>query len=190
MPRTNYATFTLGNTGHTYVRSHLQNFLVHGFIREERRTDEDHIEGADSIIYYCRFGEEVNSDTFQLENVGITNARGFQIVSEEIGGLEVKTVDQYIFRNNDQNEATGTIPFELWSDKERTRLGWLLALIRPDIRLHQEDDQPIHAVQPILLCFLLCSYTGPFACCMFENIPALPTRSSGCSYWRTSTELG
>ena len=78
---------------------------------------------------------------------------GHRIVKVETGGLEVKTISDFTFRTNDNNEPSGTLPFELWNGD---RYGWLLALLHPELRLTPEKE--IHAVQPVLFSFLLVSY--------------------------------
>ncbi len=173
MSKTSASCFVKGKAGEQYVRDHIQCLLTHGFIKEQKDTAGDNVEGGDSRVIYCRFGEEIDLPDYIPDGwlSGVGKAK--RIISEEIGGLEVKTINNFTFRNNDNNEPSGTLPFELWNGD---RYGWLFALLYPELRLKHEDDQPIHAVQPVLFCFLLISYLGPYACVMFEDFPALVQR--------------
>ena len=170
MPRTRASCFINGRAGEEYVRRHIQELLEHGFVGQQLNTAADNVEGGDSRIVYYRFGEEVDISDYFLDDMNEITGTGREIASIETGGLEVKTINSFTFRTNDNNEPTGTLPFELWNGD---RYGWLIALLDPEIRLDGED---IHAVQPVLFCFLLVSYLGPYACVMFEDFPALTQR--------------
>ena len=176
MTRSNARNFKQGRAGEKYVRDHLNQLLVHGFVSYSEDTAGDFVEGGDSRIIYKQFGDEVSAEEYLLDGVINTGETGRVITRQLIGGLEVKTISEYLFRDNDMDEPSGTLPFELWSNTERDKHGWLLALLYPELRLKQEDEQPVHAVQPVLFCFLLVSYLGPFACIMFEDFPALAER--------------
>ena len=177
MPRTNASNFKQGNTGQLYVLRHIQDFIEHGFVRFSKDTGNDFVEGGDGLVTYYRFGEKIAADEYLEETVGIAG-EGHQIAEILTGGLEVKTISNFLFRTNDMNELSGTLPFELWAKKDRKDYGWLLAMLYPNLRYIPEDNQPIHAVQPVLFSFLLVSYLGPFACVMFEDFPALAERLS------------
>ncbi len=173
MSRTSASCFVKGKAGEQYVRDHIQHLLAHGFIRAQKVTGKDNVEGGDSRVIYCRLGEEIDLPDCITDGWLPDARKARRIISEEIGGLEVKTISNFTFRNNDNNVPSGTLPFELWNGD---RYGWLLALLYPELRLIPEDEQPIHAVQPVLFCFLLVSYLGPYACIMFEDFPALVQR--------------
>ncbi len=176
MPRTNASNFTQGNAGEKYIHSHINQLLAHGLVTYNDDTAEDYVEGGDNRIIYNRFGEETSAEEFLLDGVVDIDGAGHAITQHLIGGLEVKTISGFLFRDNDNDEPSGTLPFELWSNKERTKHGWLLALLYPALRYRQEEEHPVHAVQPVLFCFLLVSYLGPFACIMFEDFPTLAQR--------------
>ena len=176
MPRTNASNFKQGKAGEEYVQSHINQLLDHGLVTYNDDTAEDYVEGGDNRIIYSSFGDEATAEEFLLDGVVDIDGAGHAITQHLIGGLEVKTISGFLFRDNDMDEPSGTLPFELWNDKRRTKYGWLLALLYPELRLRQEEEQPFHAVQPVLFCFLLVSYHGPFACIMFEDFPALAQR--------------
>ncbi len=167
------STFYTGTAGEMYVRRHIQQLLAHGFLSTSEDTSKDFVEGGDNRVIYNRFGEEVDMSEFNLDNAIDIQGKGYKIVKHLVGGLEIKTIYNFTFRNNDNNEPSGTLPFELWNSD---RYGWLLALLNPEMRLKPGEEQSIHAVQPVLFCFLLISYLGPFACVMFEDFPALAQR--------------
>ncbi len=175
MPRANTArNFIVGTTGESYVRRHIQQLLEHGFVTYTADTAGDYVEGGDNRVVYNRLGEETDMDEFTLGGAIDIQGTGHRLAERLVGGLEVKTIYNFTFRKNDNNEPSGTLPFEL---RNRNRYGWLLALLHPEMRLGpEEEEQPIHAVQPVLFCFLLISYLGPFACVMFEDFPALAQR--------------
>ena len=173
MSRTSASCFVKGKAGEQYVREQIQHLLAHGFIGAQKDTGKDKVEGGDSRITYYRFGEEIDAAELSMDDLIPVTGKGYNIRSIHIGGLEVKTISNFTFRNNDNNEPSGSLPFELWNED---RYGWLFALLYPELRLESEDEQPIHATQPVLFCFLLVSYLGPYACIMFEDFPALAQR--------------
>ena len=175
MPNHEGSNFRQGNAGNNYVLEHLNQLVRHGIVTRAIDTEGDYVEGGDNRINYQRFGERIEINDIALDAAENDNRHGYRIEAVLTGGVEVKTIDNFIFRNNDMNEPSGTLPFELWKNN-REKLGWLLALMYPEIRIQEEDDQPLHAVQPILFSFLLVSYLGPYACIMFEDFPALALR--------------
>ena len=48
------------------------------------------------------------------------------------GGIEIKTVTGFLTRTNDHNEPSGSLGFELWTDKEKKHKGWLWAMMYPE----------------------------------------------------------
>ena len=175
MAKTTGSCFVQGDAGHRYVRKHIQYLVAHGIVGAEKNTSKDKVEGGDSRIVYHRFGKEVDMDELSMDGFIDVSGKGYEIVRIETGGVEVKTISNFTFRTNDMNEQSGTLPFELWRS-DRRELGWLPALIHPELRLKTEEEQPIHATQPVLFSFLLVSYLGPYTCIMFEDFPALVQR--------------
>lgn len=136
-----------GGTGELYTQKHL-NELITSIASDIIDTSAEKIEGKDFVALIA--GKEI--------------------------AVEVKTVRGFLFRTNDNEEATGTIGFELWkSDKRKTR-GWLLQMLNPDGK---------KSVQPDILIFLLVAYDRPFASIAFENVPELFKRLK-----QLSTEIG
>ena len=133
--------FKQGEAGHTFVRKYIQHLLAHGVVSNELNKAEDFVEGGDSLVIYHRLGDTVDQEQHLLDGIEeLDGLSGRRVESIWRGGLEVKTINNFIFRNNDMNEPTGTLQFELWSSEERMRLGWLPAMLYPEIRV--EDDNP------------------------------------------------
>lgn len=103
------------------------------------------------------------------------------------GDIEVKQINNFLARGNDNGEATGTIPFELFQNtnkKERNKWygGWLLSeanprdytLMRKDIREKQLSEglhpREVKARTPGALVMVLTdNRQNAFACVAFEN---------------------
>lgn len=60
--------------------------------------------------------------------------------------IEVKTIKNFLGRNNDGGEQTGTLPFEMWQTKYCTFYGWLYAMIHPEeynrLQMERRDNAP------------------------------------------------
>lgn len=111
------------------------------------------------------------------------------------GDVEVKRISNYLTRGNDNDEPSGTIPFELFQCADKTKRdkwygGWLLSicnafwytLMRKEIR-ERQSAEGIHVAEviartPGALVMILTAggKQNPFACVAFEKIPELITR--------------
>ncbi len=106
---------------------------------------------------------------------------------------EVKSVlkNNYITRDNDNNEPSGTLPFELWSNawdengniKSRRiwTAGWLPAMLHPEVYNERclKEGKSVSVQAPDQLAFMLCDDAEgkkPYACILFDNFTKLKNR--------------
>ena len=114
---------------------------------------------------------------------------GIPINANDNGNIEVKVINSFLTRGNDNNELTGTIPLEIYAlcrEKEIQDAikdgrdpdfpGWLFAVINPIAYRHMRIVEGWRATADAFdrLAFILKDNNSePFACIMFEDIPRL-----------------
>lgn len=139
-----YVNYHEGRQGELFAQEYL-NQLVSMEASRIIDTSNEKIEGKDFVAY------------LKDPDTGVSTEKN----------IEVKTFRGFLFRTNDDEEATGTLGFELWKTKKRKTLGWLPKFLAPDGR---------KSVQPDILVFLLVAYDRVFASISFLDVPALLDR--------------
>ena len=105
------------------------------------------------------------------------------------GNIEVKVINSFLTRGNDNNEPTGTIPLEIFALRGKKEIqdaikegrdpdfpGWLFAMINPIAYRNMRIDggwKTIADAFDRLAIILTDDTSDPFACIMFEDIPRL-----------------
>ena len=174
----------LGHYGEDFCFNHLASLLKHYYVISKGKCTNDHIEGCDyRILVLDRDDGYVTPE--ELDWTPGTNDAGkaFPFCMYE-GGVEIKTIKNFLLRNNDNSDPSGTIGFELWSDSSRSKPGWLFSLINPEAQceLAEKDKRVKPAEVPIILIFALIQFGDVIAVIAFEDIPALLDRLYDLAY--------
>ena len=117
---------------------------------------------------------------------GLPYERKVHYVAKSCGTsiIECKAINKFLFRDNDGNEPSGTISFELWSNawgkngrkpKNKWTNGWLYGYFHPEEHtkeLQNSGHTDIQYITPDALAFI--QYQNgkseyPFAAIVFEN---------------------
>ena len=163
-----------GKEGEDFVNAHLAE-LTDTLALNNRLRSEEHVEGVDASALLMTIDESHPTPLPDFVHLpGIDNAHGYKISELKGGGIEVKTVWNYLFRTNDNEEPSGTLGFALWSEANRNNYGWLMKILNPES--FNASDGPVTAVQPLILVFVLVEYEDVFACVTFTDVPALCNR--------------
>lgn len=133
------------------------------------RTYQERIEGKD------------------VTTVGITK-KGLRNIAAEVKAV---LKNNYITRDNDNDEPSGTLPFELWANawdengKIKTRriwtAGWLPAMLHPQAYNERNitEGKSVSVQAPDQLAFMLCDDAEgkkPYACILFDSFTKLKKR--------------
>ena len=163
-----------GNPGEEFVQRHLAE-ITNGIYYDLRDRTEEHVEGRDATGVRLQIGAPTENDIPDFVNIpGIHDVTVYAIDAIETGGIEVKTVWNFLFRTNDNEDPSGSIGFALWSDYSRTHYGWLMKILRPEA--FYEPGQRMNAVRPLQLIYLLVEYEDAYACIAFKDVAALCER--------------
>ncbi len=163
-------TFSEGAAGEAFVTAHMEQLLSRSLLLNPTVTAATHVAGTDMAALDARLGEPVDDLLPDYaQEPGTIGQPMYPIVHQEVGHIEIKTVWNYLTRNNDGMTPDGSLGFELWEDRSRRKPGFLLKY------LHTGTPGE-HTVLPSRLVFLLAAYERPFACLAFENVPELLNR--------------
>ena len=165
-----------GSVGEEFVMAHLHELISSDLLLNLQNTSSLHVAGMDSTSQTIRLGETIEStlpDWVQDDLPKVSQGR--LITSWIIGANEIKTVNNFLTRTDDNELPCGTLGFELWNDKERQQTGWLIHYLDPAKRnMAVETGQAqTKAVQPAILVYLLCGGDDVFAAVVFENVGEL-----------------
>lgn len=170
--------------GEDFVKQFRHYLLQDNYINPTRPVEYEAIEDEN--------GEEIGYIEKE-KNVEGADWQSFSYTGS--GDIEIKTIENYLTRGNDNDEPSGTVPFELFQatkkhqpDKRKWYTGWIgicnafwYTLFRKEIREKQNADgkypAEVSARTPNALVYVLLDAKGnPFACIAFEKIPELITR--------------
>jgi len=209
MPDNNYrydVTIPIGNVGENFVYRHFQELLLPGETLRSVKTKNEILNETG------RHAMDAGGDLFvAVQTPAIYLPNGRTIVAGIPGitdgaivytPVEVKTINNFITRNNNDDLPAGTIEIELWEDGMRSRKGWAVRImgvlnevrsrlsgsdfIANDSRAQEDlyDDltssgTAYRTVFPGYFIFVF--ITGdqkPFACVVFRNVYDLFDRIS------------
>ena len=166
-----------GQQGEAFCFENLSSLLSRYLVLSKTMCTQEHIEGGDyRILALLPSDEELTELPDWLPDKDLSR-RAIPMTMYE-GGVEVKTINNFLTRNNDNDEPSGTIGFELWSNANRNDPGWLYALCHPKAqRVRSKENKSVFpSTQPLALLFALKHLGSLIAVISFEDIPGLLDR--------------
>ena len=162
-------TREFGKLGEEFVFEHFHELTNANLVLNNTMTAGKNTSGEDTTAYTAIFG---NPDPDWLPDyVPLEGDRTvYPITSHQFGSNEVKTINSFLWRTNNNEDKSGTIGFELWEDSSRTHYGWAAKIFHP--------ERFENARKPVTLTILLVAYGSPFASIHFPDISALYSRLS------------
>lgn len=166
-----------GDVGEELFAKHAGHLMENVLMLYKQRGDKSCVEGMDFFGLVIIDAEEGAFDQEDLEICPEGTKKWILKTAE--AAVEVKTVSNFLTRNNNHDEESGTVEFELWTSRMKKNLGWLHGMSYPGV--HNSDDKKtsrgIYAVPPTSLVYLYCDKKGrPFVSVVFEDFLALKTR--------------
>lgn len=161
-----------GKTGERFVLAHIESLFAHDQVLNLRLVAQEKVIARDLTGIVADLGEENGQfvpEWAEDQDISGKTVRKYRYLTK--GSIEVKTAWNFLFRTNDENEETGTIGIELWSNETRKQPGFLPAILNPE---NAATKQP--AVQPLAVVYLLMAYSMPFAGIVFDDVKALIAR--------------
>ena len=145
-----------GQIGEEFVARHLAELQSAASFNYTDRT-AGHVEGGDATNVRLRIGEQLGDYIPEyVDDPALREAPVYEVTEAIAGGIEIKTIWNFLFDTRYPDEECGSFPFALWSNNDRNRPGWLVRI------MHPEDDrkprQTVRTVQPHTIVFLLAEY--------------------------------
>ena len=160
-----------GRVGEVFVAEHLAELQSAIALNYSDRTAA-HVEGVDAANIRMRIGEPLAGFVPPyVDDPALRGAPAYEITETMAGGIEIKTIWNFLLNTLYPDEEYGSLPFALWSNENRDRPGWLIRIMHPEN--DYEPGQAIRTVQPHTIVFLLAEYENVFASVVFERVPEL-----------------
>jgi len=166
-----------GDKGENFFAEHAGHVLTNPLMFYKQRGDNAYVEGMDFFGLVLIGAKE--EPLTQEEREVCPDAGKKWILETAESAVEVKSVGNFLTRNNNRDEESGTVEFELWTSRDRKRLGWLHGMCYPQVHNcdQKKTSRGIYVVPPTSLVYLYCDKNGkPFAAVAFENFVALKAR--------------
>ncbi len=156
-----------GKLGECFVFEHFHELTNANLILNNTITADKNTAGEDTTAYTAVFGTP--DSNWLPEYVPLESGSAvYPIISHQFGANEVKTINSFLWRTNDNEDESGTIGFELWEDSSRANYGWTAKIFHP--------ERFENARKPVTLTILLVAYGSPFASIHFPDVSALYNR--------------
>lgn len=166
-----------GNIGEEFLERYAKSLMDRVLMLSRQGGDKARVEGMDFYGLIIIDAEE--EPLTPEERAFCPEANKKWILKTAETAIEVKTVSNFLTRNNNNDEEAGTIEFELWTSRTKTNLGWLHGMNCPGVHNNDEKKtgQGIYVVPPTSLVYLYCDKKKkPFVSVVFEDFNALKRR--------------
>lgn len=160
-------TKAFGGLGEQFVYDHFHELTNANLVLNNTITADKNIAGEDTTAYTAVFGDpdpDWLPDYVPMEG----DRTAYPIIAHQFGSNEVKTINNFLWRTNDNQDPAGTVGIELWEDPSRNSYGWAAKVFHPE---RFED-----AREPVTFTILLIAYGSVFASILFPDVKALYNR--------------